>query len=166
MNNFHNSEAYASFFCANFHQKSPPGRIPTGRRFHLVLIGFPPPLDKLKFGGPMPSPLGKVDRRRRDGRGRYRVACPYAFRRNRRNLFRPRLRSATFPKGEGIGPSDSNLPPSCFRQITFNFQFFLTVPGRQTNNPQPVPRLHRRRVSTGRNKARPWAGRRGRTWRR
>ena len=40
MNNFHNSEAYASFFCAIFHQKSPPGRIPTGRRFHLVLISM------------------------------------------------------------------------------------------------------------------------------
>ena len=76
---------------------------PTGRRFHLVLIGFPPPLDKLKFGEEKPSPLGKVAARRADGRGRYNVLCPQAFWRNGRNLFRPRLRSATFPKGEGFG---------------------------------------------------------------
>ena len=50
-----------------------------------------------------PSPLGKVAARRADGRGRYNVLCPQAFRRNGGNLFRPRLRSATFPKGEGIG---------------------------------------------------------------
>ena len=49
MNNFHNSEAYASFFCAIFHQKSPPGRIPTGRRFHLLLIGFDQKADKRIF---------------------------------------------------------------------------------------------------------------------
>ena len=54
MNNFHNSGAYASFFYANFHHKLPPGRIPTGRRFHLVLIGFTQPLDKLEFGGESP----------------------------------------------------------------------------------------------------------------
>ena len=47
-----------------------------------MLIGFPQPIDKLEFGEEMPSPLGKVARHRRDGRG---AAPTNSWRRTRAN---------------------------------------------------------------------------------
>ena len=58
----------------------------------------------------MPSPLGKVPQCAHwGGRGRQSINPSSPFRRNGRNLFRPRLRSATFPKGEGITQRNTAL---------------------------------------------------------
>ena len=69
--------------------------------------------DKLGFAEPKPSPLGKVARRSRDGRGQYEFAPIYcSWARWYRNLFSQKSKIfASFPKGEALGrcPPNPNL---------------------------------------------------------